>query len=312
MGRQSIDDERRPQPVQPDARLAHDVGYTQPLLRGFKIDGNSANLQANEMRHSITDLNVQQAILTAGAASTDPLDACFVAIAALGVANKNMEVAQESARQAKAKIAVGQAAQIDAIQTDANVASNEDNVIFAEAAVATAEDNLRSLIFDPSRPDYWTVHITPSDEITVTPRQIDVDAAIRTRWPTGSTCRSRSADADHHAQPEAQHGSREAGGRLQRHARRHRHGRHEVRYGTGYPPPVLAFGPAVHQRARRYVRLCYPNWTLGVQVAYPIGQTGEGRGRAHAGSATTAGDRPAQPRAQVEPKLATCQRWRRT
>lgn len=262
-------------PFNPTLGSRMTLGYTQPLLRGFKIDGNNANLQTNEMQYSITDLNVQQAIVQTEAQVKTAYLRLVGAIAALGVANKNMEVAQESARQAKAKIAVGQAAQIDAIQTDANVASNEDNVIFAEAAVATAEDNLRSLIFDPSRSDYWTVHITPSDEITVTPRQIDVDGAIKNalgnrldvqvqKRGMQITTLNQKLNTDLVKPAVDFNATYVATGTA---------GTKFV-YGTGFPPPVLSQSDRPFTSALGDTfGYAYPNWTLGVQVAYPIGQT---------------------------------------
>ena len=65
------------------------------------------------------------------------------------------------------------------IQADVAVKSNEGAVIQAEAAVETAVDNLRSLILDPNRPDYWDVQIEATDEIGVVPHDVDVDAAVK-------------------------------------------------------------------------------------------------------------------------------------
>ena len=70
-------------------------------------------------------------------------------------------------------------APIDIVEAESEVARNEENVIIAEAAVERAEDRLRTLIFDPDTPDFWSIQIQPSDEPMLAPREIDVDAAIR-------------------------------------------------------------------------------------------------------------------------------------
>ena len=49
----------------------------------------------------------------------------------------------------------------------------------AEAAIKSAEDRLRALIFDPASPDFWTITIEPSDETPFQAQVIDTDAAVR-------------------------------------------------------------------------------------------------------------------------------------
>jgi outer membrane protein len=263
-------------PFNPTLGSRMTLGYTQPLLRGFKIDGNRANLQSNEMQYSITDLNVQQSIVQTEASVKTAYLRLIGAIAAREVANKNMDVAQESARQAKAKIAVGQAAQIDAIQTDANVASNEDNVIFAEAAVSTAEDNLRSLILDPSRSDYWTVHIVPAEtDVPVTPRDIDLNGAIKNALANRLDLQAQKRAMEITALNQRLNTdlTKVAVDFAATYVATGTAGT-KFTYGTGFPPPVLSQSDRPFTSALGDTfGYAYPNWTLGVQIAYPIGQT---------------------------------------
>jgi outer membrane protein TolC len=52
-------------------------------------------------------------------------------------------------------------------------------VILAEAQIATAEDTLRALVYNPSTPDFWTIRIEPSDLPPFQPAAVDVDSAVR-------------------------------------------------------------------------------------------------------------------------------------
>jgi outer membrane protein TolC len=70
-------------------------------------------------------------------------------------------------------------AQIDIVQAEAEVASNEESVIVAQARIETAQDQLRALIMNPNQPDFWTARFTPSEQPTVAPREINVDAAVK-------------------------------------------------------------------------------------------------------------------------------------
>jgi outer membrane protein TolC len=70
-------------------------------------------------------------------------------------------------------------AKIDIVTSEAEVASNEEAVIIAEASIQSAEDQLRSLVMNPSQAGFWTSVFNPVDEPTMTPRNIDVDLAVK-------------------------------------------------------------------------------------------------------------------------------------
>ena len=150
----------------------------------------------------------------------------MASIESLKVARENLGIREKSLEQARARVAVGASAQIEVIQAEAEVASNLEQVIVAEASISQAEDNLRTLILDPARPDYWQVRLEPTDTITLTPRQIDVDAAIKNALAnrldlTIATAERRDHRPEHPRQPE----QRAAGGRFQPQLPRRRHGR---------------------------------------------------------------------------------------
>ena len=69
-------------------------------------------------------------------------------------------------------------APIDITEAEAEVASREESVIISEALIKTIEDNLRTLILNPSQPEFWTTRLVPSEQPVVTPIAIDVDAAV--------------------------------------------------------------------------------------------------------------------------------------
>ena len=92
--------------------------------------------------------------------------------------SQSLELAQGSLKSNRTKVEVGTLAPIDIIEAEAEVASNEEAVINAEARIKTVEDRLRYLILNPSQPDFWTTRIEPTDAPSLTPIAIDVDAAI--------------------------------------------------------------------------------------------------------------------------------------
>jgi outer membrane protein TolC len=52
-------------------------------------------------------------------------------------------------------------------------------VIIQQAAIESAQDNLRATIMNPKQPDFWSARFVPSEQPLVAPRVIDVDAAIK-------------------------------------------------------------------------------------------------------------------------------------
>jgi outer membrane protein len=154
------------------------VSFQQPLWQGFSIDRNRANLEANQRNRVIADLQVQQSVVQLDTAVRFAYLSLISAIEQNKVANENMRVAEESLRQARARVEVGVAPDIEIVENEAQVEGRRESVISTGADIQSAKDALRRLIFDPSRPDYWDIDIEPTDVITLTPPQIDVDTAI--------------------------------------------------------------------------------------------------------------------------------------
>ena len=83
-------------------------------------------------------------------------------------------------------------APIDIVQAQAEVASNEERVIVAEAAIKAAQDSLRALILDPATPDFWNVVLRADRRARRSHAQaIDVDAAVRNALDKRSDLRQR-------------------------------------------------------------------------------------------------------------------------
>ena len=88
-------------------------------------------------------------------------------------------MSQQSLRDNQKRVEIGTMAPIDIVQAQAEVASNEQRVIVAEANIKTAQDNLRALILDPGTPDFWNMSFEPTDAPAFAAQAIDVDAAVR-------------------------------------------------------------------------------------------------------------------------------------
>jgi outer membrane protein TolC len=153
--------------------------FTQPLLRNFSIDNARQTVMINESRQEIADLQLRQTLTQTGRAVRNAYFDLVAAIAGQQVAQQSLEISRTSLRNNERRVEVGTMAPIDIVQAQAEVAALEESVIVAEGQIRTAEDRLRTLVMNPSQPDFWTTRLEPSEEPTLTPQVVNVDEAVR-------------------------------------------------------------------------------------------------------------------------------------
>ena len=164
----------------PNLRANIDAVYVQPLLRNFKIDSFRQQLRQSHNTEQIADLELRQRVTQVGRAARVAYFNLVSTISSLDVARESLDLSRELYRNNVRRVEVGTMAPIDITEAEAEVARLEESVILAEAQIQTAEDSLRTLLLNPSRPDFWTTKLVPAEQPTVEPRSIDIDAAVST------------------------------------------------------------------------------------------------------------------------------------
>jgi outer membrane protein TolC len=160
-----------------DGNLA--VTVVQPLLRNFKFDTIKQQLFQSRKNREIADVDLRQTVaLTSREVRLAYWDYVY-AINALKVAQQTLDLAQESLRNTRSRVEIGTLAPIDIVQAESEVASREEAVILAEAQIGQAEDQLRSLIYDPSEPDFFNIRLEPTDQAPFAVQEVDVTAAVQ-------------------------------------------------------------------------------------------------------------------------------------
>jgi outer membrane protein len=154
------------------------ASYTQPLLRNFTIDSARQQVLVSQNRQQIADIQLKQTLTQTSRTVRNAYFDLVSAIAGLQVAEQSLDLARTSLKNNQRRVEVGTMAPIDIVQAEAEVAALEESVIVAEGQIRTAEDRLRTLTMNPSQPDFWTTRLEPSDQPTLTPRPVDVDAAV--------------------------------------------------------------------------------------------------------------------------------------
>lgn len=155
------------------------AAYTQPLLRNFSIDSLRHQLLTGQKEQEIVDLQLQQQLTQTARAVRSAYYDLVGAIGQLQVAQQSLDLANESLRNNQRRVEVGTIPPIDIVEAQAEVSRNEEAVIINEAQVRAFEDALRTLVLNPSQPDFWTTRISPSEQPVLAARTVDVEAAIR-------------------------------------------------------------------------------------------------------------------------------------
>jgi outer membrane protein len=163
----------------PQLRSTLTMNYEQPLVRGFTIDSIRQQVETAFKNREISEVQVRQTIASTMRSVRNAYWNLAFAHASLRVQQQSLELAQESLRNTRARVEIGTTPPIDIVEAESEVAQREEAAIVAEAQIQTAEDTLRALVFDPSAPDFWTVHIEATDLPPFQPVPVDVDAAVR-------------------------------------------------------------------------------------------------------------------------------------
>lgn len=270
----------------PRLRSGLSVVFQQPLLRDRAIDSARQQLIISRRNREISDVELRGAVVgTIRSVKSAYYDLAF-AYANLQVQKQSLELARQTLKDNRTRVEVGTMAPIDIVEAEAEVARNEENVIVAEASIRTAEDRLRSLVFDPGQKEFWEMTLEPTDRVEVVPPStpIDVDAAVagalgkRTDLiqakqqiqNTEVTIQYLRNQVLPQVNFEADLSTSGLGGK-------------QFLRGQGFPGDIIGEATrSIWSVQSDVFGFTYPTWTLGVSVSYPLGTSA-----AHANLART-------------------------
>jgi outer membrane protein TolC len=197
------------------------------------------------------------------------------AIASLRVQQQSLDLANQSLRDTRARVEIGTTPPIDVVEAEAEVATREEAVIVAEAQIASAEDTLRALIYDPSMPDFWNIRIEPAELPPFAPTSVNFDAAVKNALDRRTDLQQARKNLEandvnirffqNETLPDVtasfNYGLTGLGGT-------------QFLRGEGFP------GPIIGQSQRSFASVIqdlfandFPNWTASLNVSYPLGRT---------------------------------------
>lgn len=258
----------------PNLGAGLNASYNQPLLRNFKIDQLRAALIQSRNQVQMADLQLQQRITQTSRNARAAYYALIGAIAGLEVAQGSLDVARTSLKNNQTRVEVGTMAPIDITAAEAEVASNEEQVIIQQAAIESAQDNLRATIMNPNQPDFWNARFLPNEPPVVAARTIDVDAAVKNALAHRTDLREFKKNMEN-TELNLKLAANQKLPAVDLNARYGLTGVAGTQFDldrTTFPPTVLSQSQRSFAQALRDVFANdFKTWSFSVNVSYPIG-----------------------------------------
>jgi len=253
--------------------------YSQPLLRNFEIDQIRQQVQNSKKARELSDIQLEGVITGTLRGVKNAYWDLVYAISNLKAQQQSLALSQQSLKDNQKRVEIGTMAPIDIVQAQAEVASNEQGVIVAEAQIKQAQDNLRALILDPGTADFWNVAFEPSDAASFSDQAIDIDAAVRNALDKRTDLRSAKNTLEqsdinikyyrNQVRPDVnanvQYITTAAGG-----SQLSQVDLAAAAAGAAINRSIIAersFGSVLGDVLQNQ----YPNWTVGVSIGYPLG-----------------------------------------
>ncbi len=166
--------------LNPQYPTALTVSYTQPLLRGLKIDNNRRQIEIARKNLSLTDAQFRQrAIDTITNVQRAYWDLVF-SLRSLQVQRDAVTVARTQLEHNKRLVEQGQLAPIDVVAAEAQISTYEQGVFSALEGVSRAENNLKNLIAENQKAPIWAESLVPTDPVDLAVPNVSLPDALKT------------------------------------------------------------------------------------------------------------------------------------
>ena len=249
------------------------ASYTQPLLRGFKLDNIRQQLAINLINREISEESARATVTQTVANVRNAYWDLVFAQSAVDVARRATELADKLVEDNQARVEVGTLAPLDIVQAQAEAATRRQNLAAAEAAAQTAEIALKRFLVSGTDDPMWRQTLRPVDLPQLSPPPADVEGAIRAALAQRTDVLNTRKNLDVNdvnirffkdsTLPDldlnASYGAQGIGGTFFR------------RSGSGIESQVIGTVPGGFFDALGVLRNReYPNWNFSLTLSYPL------------------------------------------
>ena len=258
----------------PSYRSSVQASYTQPLLRGFKIDGTRQQIQVTRINRDIADIDLRQTITNTVSSVRNAYWDLLYATGTLAVQQQALDLAEALIRDNEARVEIGILAPIDVVQARSEAAARRQTLAQAEQVLATAELALKQLIVRGTDDDYWMSTLNPVDQPTLSVPPIDLAAAIRAALAdrTDLARSRRQLDINEVNISAMRNNTLPAVDLIGTYQLQGQGGTRFIRSGLGGSVTTEIPG-GIGDAFNQLFDAAFPVWTVQLNVSYPLGQS---------------------------------------
>jgi outer membrane protein TolC len=247
--------------------------FTQPLLRGFKIDNTRQQLMVSLISREVSEESARATVTQTLANVRNAYWDLVFAQSAVEVAVRAQELADKLVEDNQARVEVGTLAPLDIVQAQAEAATRRQNLAAAEATAQTAELALKRYIVSGTDDPMWRQTLRPVDLPSIQPPPTDVEGAVRTALQNRTDILTARKNLDsndvniryfkNQSMPaldlNASYGAQGLGGTSY------------IRSGTGIGSSVIGTIPGGYTDALAFIRdRTFPTWNVSMTLSYPV------------------------------------------
>jgi outer membrane protein TolC len=244
--------------------------FAQPLLRSFGRGQTEFGIQVARLSSDES----KEAFTTEVVATIQQVENAYWGLVEareqLKVAEESRRIAEQLHKDNKVRVDVGTLAPLELVSSEAGIATREEEVIRARAAIGNAEDVLKTLLHFEGA-EFWAASILPETEPTIESPDVKLDEALSTALASRPelareklTQQARAIEAAYYSQQtrprldlKLSYGYSGIGGDL------------ITRDDNGNPIGSVpgGYGDALDQ----VTGADFPAWSVGLEFGYPLG-----------------------------------------
>jgi outer membrane protein TolC len=165
--------------INPNYSSSVRLGYTQPLLAGFRIDNQRNTLETLQIQRQIADIQLQTQVEQIAASVRQAYWTLKQRIEQIEISRQALEQAQTLLQDNRIKVEIGTLAPIETAQSEAQVAQQQQGLLNAEIQWRNADLALKSLLVDGPGDELYGFTIDPIEVPTLTVQTVDIEGAIQ-------------------------------------------------------------------------------------------------------------------------------------
>jgi outer membrane protein TolC len=156
-----------------------DLSLTQPLLRGFGRSATEYGIEVAKVGGEISDALFEARLVSTVQQVSNAYWLLAAARSRLEVALESLSLAKELHENNRVRVDVGTLAPLELVQSEAGIATREEEIIQARGAIGDAED-LLFFFLNIEQGEAWSRSIVPDTQAMVEDADLNLESAIRT------------------------------------------------------------------------------------------------------------------------------------